>query len=166
MASERSQRSGSIDLLASALDQTAMVMANVRTEQLDARTPCTDWTVGGLIDHIVAALDHFAEMMRGEQPDFSTAAPHVGTDRLERFDSDAQGSVDWQLAELAVHTWDLATSTGQPTDRLNPDVARLGLDFMRANLRDNRGTAFRPAQPPPDNADPYEQIAAFAGRTS
>ena len=180
MASERSQQSGSIDILASALDQTAEVLANVRDDQIEAPTPCEDWTVGRLVDHIVATPDNFAAMMRGEQPDFSTAAPQVGADREERFRAggdtllarwseqgdQAQGNADWQLAELAVHTWDLATATGQPTDRLDPEVARRGLDFMQEHLSaDNRGKAFGPAQPVPADADAYRQIAAFAGRS-
>jgi uncharacterized protein (TIGR03086 family) len=180
MASERSQQSGSIDILASALDQTAEVLGNVRDDQLEAPTPCDDWTVGRLVDHIVATPDNFAAMMRGEQPDFSTAAPQVGADRKERFCAggdtllalwceqvdEAQGNADWPLAELAVHTWDLATATGQPTDRLDPEVARRGLDFMQEHLSaDKRGKAFGPAQPAPDEADAYRQIAAFAGRS-
>ena len=179
MASERSQQSGSIDILARALDQTAEVLANVRDDQLEAPTPCDDWTVGRLLDHIVATPDTCAAMMRGEQPDFSTAAPQVRAEREERFRAggdtllalcseqggEAHGSADWQLAELAVHTWDLATATGQPIDRLDPDVARRGLGFMQENLTaDNRGKAFGPAQPAPEDADAYRQIAAFAGR--
>lgn len=135
--------------------------------------------MGRLGDHIVATPDNFAAMMRGQQPDFSAAAPQVGADREECFrasgdtllalwseqGAQAQGSADWQLAELAVHTWDLATATGQPTDRLDPEVARRGLDFMQENLSaDNRERAFGPAQPAPEDADAYRRIAAFAGR--
>jgi hypothetical protein len=37
---------------------------------------------------------------------------------------------------------------------------------MRANLTaDNRGPAFGPEQPAPADAGPYEQIAAYAGRS-
>jgi hypothetical protein len=44
-------------------------------------------------------------------------------------------------------------------------VAERGLAFMRANLTpDNRGAAFGPEQTAPDDADAYQQIAAFAGR--
>lgn len=174
------EQTGPVDLLTSALDQTAGILANVGEDQLDGPTPCDDWTVGRLIDHIVSGPDKFARMMRGEQPDFSVADPQVGADREERFrvsgaallrlwgeqDGQGGGASDWQLAELAVHTWDLATATGQPTDELDPEVAQHGLNFMQQNLTDdNRTGAFHAARPAPADADPYAQIAAFAGRT-
>lgn len=179
MAADQTPQSRAIDLLAGALDQTVVVLANVRDDQLEAPTPCDDWTVAALVDHLVVTPDRFAMMMRGEQPDFAAQPPRVGADRAARFrvagdtllalwheqGGAARGSVDWQLAELAVHTWDLTTATGQSTDRLDPEVARRGLDFMRENLTDeNRGEAFGPARPARDDAGPYEQIAAFAGR--
>ncbi len=80
-------------------------------------------------------------------------------------DSPADGAADWQCAELAVHTWDLATALGRPTDGLDPEPAERGLAFMRASLtEDRRGPAFGPEQPAPDGADAYRRIAAFAGR--
>jgi hypothetical protein len=75
-------------------------------------------------------------------------------------------SVDWQCAELAVHTWDLATAIGRPTADLDAEVAERGLAFMRASLTDdNRSPAFGPEEPAPESADPYQRIAAFAGRS-
>ena len=75
-------------------------------------------------------------------------------------------SLDWQCAELAVHTWDLATALGRPTGNLDAEVAERGLAFMRASLtEDYRGSAFGPEQPVPEGADPYQCIAAFAGRS-
>lgn len=163
-----------------ALAQATSVLSNVRDDQLEAPTPCEDWTVARLVDHLVATPGHFAGMMQGEQPDFAAAPPQVGADRAERFRSagddlltlwreqgaQAKASAEWQLAELAVHTWDLARATGQSRDGLDPEVARVGLGFMQSNLTaENRGQAFRPEQPVPDGAGPYDQIAAFAGRT-
>lgn len=168
-----------IEVLTAALQQADAILAQVREDQLDLTTPCEDWTVAQLVDHVVATPEQFAVMMRGERPDFSAVPPHVGTDRAEQFragsdallaqwgeqSDDARANSAWQLAELAVHTWDLATATGQSTETLDPDVARRGLAFMRANLTaENRAPAFRPEQTAPDGAGPYEQIAAFAGR--
>jgi uncharacterized protein (TIGR03086 family) len=73
-------------------------------------------------------------------------------------------SMDWQTAELAVHSWDLARATGQSTD-LDPEVAQRGLDFMSAALTpENRGAAFGPAVTLPDDAPVFERLVAFAGR--
>ncbi|MDN5795801.1 MAG: TIGR03086 family metal-binding protein [Intrasporangium sp.] len=171
-----------IDVLAAALDQATDVLAEVRAAQLDLATPCDDWTVAQLVDHLVATPTNFATLMRGGRPDFTSPAPRVDADRAERFrvvgegllrlwrdqGGEAQaGSADpaWQLAELAVHTWDLATAIGYRTDTLDPEVAQRGLEFMRANLTDeNRGQAFQPERAAPANATTYTQIAAFAGR--
>jgi uncharacterized protein (TIGR03086 family) len=74
--------------------------------------------------------------------------------------------VDWQTAEFALHTWDLARATGQSTD-LDPDVALRGLAFMSGALTpENGGDAFGPEVAVPDDAPPYDRIAAFAGRDS
>jgi hypothetical protein len=72
--------------------------------------------------------------------------------------------IDWQTAEFAVHTWDLAQATGW-TEPLDPVVAERGLAFMTNALTpDNRGQAFGPEQAAPADAGAYERIAAFAGR--
>jgi hypothetical protein len=82
-------------------------------------------------------------------------------------DGEPGSPLDWQLAELAVHTWDLATALGDSTAGLMPEVAERGLAFMRSGLTDdNRGAAFGPEQPPPAEGDAYARIAAFAGRAA
>ncbi len=172
-------------LLAVALAQVADQLSQVNDEQLDRPTPCHEWTVGALVDHVVNAPAVFATLMRGEDPDWGAEPPHVGADRARAFGTagealvDAWGAVagtdqpspdqpsplDWQLAELSVHTWDLARAVGATTTGLDPEVAERGLAFMRANLTtDNRGEAFAAEQPAPADADAYTRIAAFAGR--
>jgi uncharacterized protein (TIGR03086 family) len=152
----------------------------VPEDRLDASTPCSEWTVGELVDHLVNAPAQFATLLRGGQPDWTAAPPHVGTDREQRFRAAGEELVgvwrtagqggqrsplDWQLAELAVHTWDLATALGESTAHLSSEVAERGLAFMRSGLTDdNRGAAFGPEQPAPPGGDAYARIAAFAGR--
>jgi uncharacterized protein (TIGR03086 family) len=169
-----------LSLLTVALDQAADVLGRVPEDRLAATTPCSGWTVADLVDHLVNAPTQFVALMRGNEPDWTAAPPHVGSDREHRFreaaeelvrtwrtagDGEPGSPLDWQLAELAVHTWDLATALGDSTAELAPEVAERGLDFMRTGLTDdNRGAAFGPEQPPPADADPYARIAAFAGR--
>jgi uncharacterized protein (TIGR03086 family) len=144
-------------------------------------TPCEEWSVQDLVDHIVAAPEKFARMVRGEPIDWSAPTPSAGDDPAARFRSHAEellrawrghdaGSgpvaLDWLCAEFAVHTWDLATATGRTTGGLDPEVAEHGLAFMRANLtEDNRSPAFGSERPAPDGADAYQRIAAFSGRS-
>jgi len=119
-------------------------------------------------------------MARGEAVDWSNT-PSASPSPAAQFRSHAEDllravggdaapggpvTVDWQCAELAVHTWDLATAIGRSTGDLDAEVAERGLAFMRAGLtEDNRGPAFGPEQPAPEGADPYQRAAALAGRS-
>ncbi|WP_036224935.1 maleylpyruvate isomerase family mycothiol-dependent enzyme [Marmoricola sp. URHB0036] len=168
-----------LSVLARSLDQLGDLLGHVSAVQLDARTPCADWTLGDLADHIVAAPGKFTVMARGEQPDWSAAPQHFEKGWAPAFRSAADdlmqvvgqkdaGSMDpaWMTAEFAVHTWDLAHALGRSTSDLDPEVAGHGLEFMRANLRaEMRGETFGPEQPAPEGGDAYDAIAAFAGRT-
>jgi uncharacterized protein (TIGR03086 family) len=170
-----------LTVLQRALAQTAQLLDEVRADVLSAPTPCEEWTVAQLVDHIVAAPARFASMVRGEPIDWSAPTPAAGEHPGRVFRTHAEqlvqawreadpraevSPVDWQCAELAVHTWDLATAIGRPTQDLDREVAELGLAFMRAALADeDRGSAFAPQQDAPEGADPYQRIAAFAGRT-
>lgn len=162
------------------LDQMAGLLAEVSPEQLGRSTPCQEWTLTELIDHVVDGPTKSARMVRGEKVDWSAPTPHVGQERVEVFRAgvedllvawrDASGrdvpmSPDWQCAELAVHSYDLAATLGRSTSDLDPEVAERGLAFMQANLTaDNRGAAFGPERSAPEDADAYQRIAAFAGR--
>jgi uncharacterized protein (TIGR03086 family) len=167
-----------IRVLSRALDQAGDLLVHVDAEHLEKSTPCPDWTVADLVDHLVAGPGKFLQMLRGEQPDWS-GNEHVAEQPATRFRAvaddlmhawhrqpeEALSGADWQTAEFAVHTWDLATALGRSTDSLDPEVAERGLAFMRANLTaDNRGPAFGPEQPVRPDADPYTRLAAFAGR--
>lgn len=170
----------SLDVLARALDQTSAVLAAIEPSQLTEPTPCRDWDVGQLVGHVVADPRNLLAMARGDQVDWS-AQPEPprsawadefrrGADDLlahwRGLGDDAQpAQIDWQTAEFAVHTWDLAQATGW-SKPLDPAVAERGLAFMSNALTpDNRGQAFDAEQPAPEGAGPYERIAAFSGRS-
>jgi uncharacterized protein (TIGR03086 family) len=169
----------SIKMLSRALDQTGDVLADIHRDQLSDPTPCPDWDVAHLIGHVVGAPARFTEALLGGDPDWSAPPEPVVGDWTAKFRSDAddlihawhqqgdqaeEGAADWQIAELAVHTWDLVRATGQDRD-LNPEVAERGYAFMsKALTPENRGKVFDPEVEAPPDADPYDRIAAFAGR--
>ena len=168
----------SIDVLAAALDQAGDVLAAVPADRLSAPTPCRDWDVAELVAHLIAGPRNFVLMSTGGRPDWSTRPPlpgdwaaefRSGAEELvrrwrEAGESASPQSVDWQTAEFAIHTWDLARATGQ-TRPLEPQVAQRGLDFMSAALTpDNRGEVFGPARTVPEDAPVYDRLVAFAGR--
>jgi uncharacterized protein (TIGR03086 family) len=168
-----------IAVLDSGLDQLAALVESVGDDDLDKPTPCSDWSVSDLVDHIVRSIANLAASTRGAEADWSGTTPHheeagppfrANADDLRAAwsatdDPQAGGGVDWQLAELATHTWDLATALGRDTAELDPEVAERGLAFMsKALTPENRGPVFKPEQPAPPDGDPYQRIAAFAGR--
>lgn len=166
-----------VRVLSHAVDQAGDVLDQVHADQLTRRTPCADWDLAALVDHLVAVPGWFVTMMRGEDPGWSDPA-HVaeswgptfriaGDDLVHAWHQAEQPPVpaEFQVAELALHTWDVASTIGYPQDRLDPEVAERGLAFLRANLTaDNRAPAFGDEIEPPDGAGPYERLAAFAGR--
>ncbi len=169
----------SVRVLIHALDQAGDVLDKVHADDLLKPTPCAEWDVSALVDHLVATPARFLALMRGEDVDWSVAPPHLkqgwgpefrnhADDLLHAWhelEGDPPIPAPWQVAELAVHTWDLATAIGLPVDQLDPEVAETALGFMRASLRPElRGQAFGPEQSAPPDAGPYALVAAFAGR--
>ena len=166
-------------MLSRALDQTGDLLDHADGDALGRPTPCAEWDVAVLADHVVHDTHQFLLMVSGEQPDWTAPTPHVADDRGPAFragahellrawrdlDGDPPLPLGMVLAEFAVHGWDLATALRRPLDTLDPQVAEQGLAFMQANLTaELRAGAFGPERPAPADAGPYDRIAAFAGR--
>ncbi len=117
------------------------VIAGVRPDQLDDPTPCPDYDVRQLAGHLIAVVQRVAAVGRGEDP-FSVAqiatdldpanlaAPYAAAaHEVQDVWSDPAllgqlvtlpfatlpGAVALRIytSEVSVHTWDLATATGQ-----------------------------------------------------
>jgi uncharacterized protein (TIGR03086 family) len=115
------------------------VIAGTRPEQLGEPTPCTEMDVRTLLAHLIGVLDRVAALGRGEDP-FAVAEIPVADDRWSEtwMESAGRAAEAWAddavletpitlpwiegsgaevlatyLSELTVHTWDLATATGQ-----------------------------------------------------
>ena len=57
-----------VDQLAQLLDAAQRLIAGVRADQWTASTPCTEWNVRDLVNHLVRGNRLFAAAVRGEQP--------------------------------------------------------------------------------------------------
>lgn len=127
--SAAAQSGPDLDDLVSALNVTEGIVAGVRPEHAHLPTPCNEYDVTQLLDHLVGFAVSFADKASGVKPaaDPTTmtaggdpqAAYHEAAIRLiagyrDVVDDDAtpMGVV---LMETVTHGWDLATATGQPT---------------------------------------------------
>ncbi len=160
------------------LTQLGTLVQSVQPDDLDRQTPCEDWTVRELLAHVVQGPANFAASVRGGEPDWSKGgdlpddwatvfATNADDLRAAWTDNpDNQPGPDFQTGELAVHAWDLSTALGKDSADLDPTVAERGYDAMSGALTpENRGKVFKPEQDAPQDAGPYERLAAFAGRT-
>ena len=163
-------------LVTRGLDQLGALLDAVTPEDAGRATPCSQWTVADLSDHIVNSVAGMATMARGGEPDWAASTHH--DDPVSALHREGRALVQalaassssfpegMAAAELAVHAYDLATALGRPTADLDPEVAEAGHAFMTSSMTDDmRGDAFGPERSAPADADAYQRIAAFAGRS-
>ena len=171
-----------VEVLANALDQTHTVIARIDPDQRSATTPCRSWDVSTLVGHLLTDVEQFTAGTRGEDVDYGAGPASIDPDRwADEFGSRASDlvaawrkagagpAIDMQIAELAVHAWDLASATDEQVS-LDPMLAEVGLAWMRGMLKDEHrgseadGKSFGPEVDVADDAPAYERLAAFAGR--
>ena len=155
-------------------------------------TPCTNFVLSDVLDHMIVLGGSFSYLFRGLEPpepltrdddgrvpaaefrkvmhDLLDAVHTAGA--LERTIVSPVGEMPGDtFARLVafdglVHGWDIARATGL-TWELPDEVVAAVDSFARAALSDNLrdGDTFKDATTPPANASPIEQVAAFSGRT-
>jgi uncharacterized protein (TIGR03086 family) len=183
----RPDPSAVLDAYARVLAEVDMIVAAVTADRFDDHTPCADWNVRALLDHLVYENLMWTSLADGD-PRNDFAADHLGDDHVAAFRASAEAALaafrrpgmlaqqygpapGWRLVEqvvieMLVHGWDLAKATGRPTD-LAPDVAATALAAVRtiyAELPRTPGGSFAPAQPVPDRASAADRLAAYLGR--
>jgi uncharacterized protein (TIGR03086 family) len=149
-------------LFSRAVDIAEPVIAGVRLEQLDLPSPCVEYSVKELLDHLVFVLHRVAALGRGDEAFAPNSIAAAAKDRVE-------WAADWRAAaiemedawadetklrnmvvlpwatmtgaevlsmyvsEITTHTWDIATATGQ-RPAWDDAVCRLGLAAMHRDL--------------------------------
>ena len=166
------------------------IVSGVRREQLDQPTPCTDWDVRTLVNHMVMGHLYFAGALRGDAPDPTSPPDFAADDPAGAFDQASKSLLEaWRepgamestvetmagpmpgsmlfgmlVVENLVHGWDLARATGQNED-LEPELARQMLAAVRETaMPRGDGSPFQAEQPAPADATPAQQLAAYMGR--
>jgi len=160
----------------------------ITPEQYDAPTPCTTFTVAGVLEHMVAGATAYAPVFRGEA---APAGPDLEGDVRVRWrsamadllsavhaDGAQERTVQAPFGEVPgavfarfvafdglVHGWDLARATGQeyaPREELVAAVDSFARQALAPQMRD--GDTFKNETEAGEAATPMERLAAFSGR--
>lgn len=173
-------------LLDRARDHALPVIEDITDDQLTAPTPCADYDVRALLDHLLHVVVEFQKLAAKQDADFSTT-PHY-PDWRTRYPAETAKLVEaWEqpgadegiagqmqmpatvvgglaLLDLTIHAWDLATATGQrfePDQEVFGEVAKL-VEQMGPNAR--AMNVFGEPVTAPEDATPFERMLAATGR--
>ncbi|MGW7533397.1 TIGR03086 family metal-binding protein [Amycolatopsis sp. NPDC054798] len=181
-----------VDDLAAVLDSTCELVAGM--SRWDAPTPCPEWTVRELVNHLVLGHRLFTAVLRGEPG--GALDPHasdvLGDDPvaayrdavagllaafrqpgvLERVFEVPAGTVPGiaaahlRIVEELVHGWDLARATGQEP-KFEDAVVEREIAFSAAKLADlpAERSPFAPPVPVAEDAPPLDRLVALLGRS-
>jgi len=180
-----------IDLLEGVMAKTGRLVASVRPDQLDGPTPCPDYRVRQLLDHIVGWLHVFAGAACGEPFDGDASAYRAGDQPGREFAAAARALCSgWRehgldrsvrltggelpgrmvfnmtLMEYMAHGWDLAKATGEQipfTDDEASEVLVRAEATLPAQYR-GEGKGFGAIVAVPADASAVDRFVGFMGR--
>jgi uncharacterized protein (TIGR03086 family) len=175
---------GPFDCAAVTLPACRAVLARLTAEDLSRPTPCAEYTVTDVGQHLVRSMVLLA----------SVAGEQIGTPRAGLLDTAVAATAEAALAawryrgldgsvavgrsvlpaslaaeiiplELLVHGWDIARATGHHIE-VTPEVAGYVLDRARELITtDKRGRSFAAEVPAGAAATTLQRLIAFTGRT-
>lgn len=169
------------------------VVNEITEEHLTLPTPCTEWTVQDLLNHIVSEQlwapwllrkytleevgDRFDGWLLGDDPvkawDQAAAVARAAWVAPGALDGDVYvtggqipaDTYGWQMTtDLTVHGWDLAVAIGAD-DPIDPDVAKALLGELEPQMDELQGAGvFAPPVPVSENAPAAARLVALLGR--
>jgi uncharacterized protein (TIGR03086 family) len=170
-----------LDLYARASEWSLNKVAGASTK-LDAGTPCDEWDVRTLMDHMLDTQRYFVGSARGE--DVSPPSPNppklLGDDPVAEFQraraetlrtfgkpgvlEKTGPALGIALSDQLVHGWDLAKATQQDTT-MPDDLAQAAYDTIHGRLTDEqRQGAFKPEINVGPDASAQDRLLAYTGR--
>ena len=167
------------------------IVAGISRDQLEAATPCPEWTVRDLLNHMIGSYEAVASGGAGEPLDPS-GIDYTAEDYVAAFESatskagaafSAPGALEKPFAmpwgetqgeallglvvtETVVHGWDLAQATSQeiPVDDVAEWIYQMSTGMMEPQGNFPRGTNFGPPVDVPDDAPVQDKMLAYFGR--
>jgi uncharacterized protein (TIGR03086 family) len=150
---------------------------------MDAGTPCDEWTVRELMDHMLQTQQYFVGSARGEDVSPPSGDPPqlLGNDPVADFRrardetmttfgregviEKTGPTIGIAFADQLLHGWDLARATGQDT-KMPQDLAAAAYEMIHGRFtEEQRKGVFKPEVPVvgPD-ASYQDRLLAYTGR--
>ena len=180
-----------IALLEQVYDHAEGVLVEIGPDHHELSTPCTEWNVHELANHLIGGVHFIASAVAGDEPpagdppDFAASQDvakefRIAADRslavwrsdgaldgmvnLGPIELPAQAVLGINQVDILTHSWDLCVALG--VDRsIDPALAEAVFAVAQMITSDElRGDRFAPAVPIADDAPAHDRLAAFLGR--
>ncbi|MCW2945793.1 MAG: hypothetical protein JWR24_2510 [Actinoallomurus sp.] len=130
-----------------AVQATVEIVGTITANDLDRPTPCSQWTVHGLLEHQIVQNHGFAFAASGQRSELA---------------------IGFHLIDCVVHGWDLAKALGVPPN-VDADLAGAALP-LAAQVPDapdirGPGRAFQAGIAASVDAPPLDRVVALLGRS-
>jgi uncharacterized protein (TIGR03086 family) len=170
-----------IDLFDQGTEWTASKIPGA-VDKLDASTPCEEWDVRALLNHMFDTLRYFTEAVDDSSAALPTPTPPdvLGADPVKEYEAAREHalraygepgvvertgpSLGIAFVDQLVHGSDLARATGQDAT-IPDDLAGAAFAMVDGNITDDRrANAFKPAIHVSDRASAHDRLLAYLGR--
>ena len=177
------------DVHRDALAATGRIVANIKDSQLHDGTPCEDYDVAGLLNHVIGGNFWVAPLVDGKTieevgdaldrdygpGDYDASAKEADAafsspGAMERPVAVSYGPVPGEVyaghrfVDVLIHGWDLAKATGQDAT-LDPELVEACWAVINPQMELLRGSGmFGNQLDVPDDADSQTKLLATLGR--
>lgn len=170
-----------VDLYRRASEWTAEKIAGA-TDALDSATPCDEWDVRSLLNHMLETQHYFLASGRGEDAsppghtppklisdeparDFERARDDIiNTYRDPAVVEKTGPALGIAFSDSLLHGWDVARATGQDTT-MPPGLAEAAYEMIHGRFTDEqRKGVFKPEIPVSADASAQARLLGYTGR--
>lgn len=182
-----------VEMYERVVERTGDIVRNIRRDELGAATPCPDWDVRTLINHLIGGMNSMSAAGSGEKVEMDTGVDHAADDHVGAYERASKSALEtfkepgaldktftmpWGdtpgsmalglvLSDCVVHGWDLAQATGQQI-MIDDDVAEaiygMTTKMMEPKGSFPRGDRFAEPVEVADDAPLADRMLAYLGR--
>lgn len=179
---------GPVADLERALRAASTVVDGIPDDRRDAPSPCADWTVADVVEHVITGNHGVATALDPDLPEtpggdtlagrfrnssaravtaFAAPGALAGTVTVPFGTIPVPVAVGLRTVEALVHGWDVAVGSGQDPAALPEDLAESGIAFTESMFAtaDRARLPFAPAVPVDPAAPAIDRLAGLLGRT-